>query len=121
MVWKGVILEESLEDKSILKLVKIIKTDVSKLGGEDRVMTFHYFELDDKDKDRFVNRGIKAIKQSFYMHIVKEGVMYVIYKSHMFKFSKGFPELETAREYGLSIGIIKKQMPFEKLLKNPFG
>jgi len=121
MAWKGVILEESLEDKSILKLVKIIKTEVSKLGGEERVMTFRYFELDDKNKDRFVKKGIKVIKQAFYMHIAKEGVMYAIYKGHMFKFSKGFPELETARKYGLSIGIIKKQMPFEKLLKYPWA
>jgi len=38
----------------------------------------------------------------------------------MFKFSKGYPELETAREVGKELGIVEDDMPFEKLLENPF-
>lgn len=120
MVWKGVILEESLEDKSLLKLVKIVKTSVSKLSGEDRIMTFHNIEVEDSKKDEFIQKAIKSIKQSFYLHIVKEKVMYVIFKNHMFKFSKGYPELETAKEYGKSIGILEEQMDFEDLIDNPW-
>ena len=121
MVWKGVILEESLEDKSLLKLVKIVSTDIEKLEGEDRVMKFHKIELEDKNKEKFIQQAIKVIKQGFYIHIVKNGLMYVIFQNHMFKFSKGYPELETARVYGKSIGILEEQMPFEKLLEDPYA
>jgi len=115
MTWQGVILEESLEDTSLLNLTKIIKTGKEQMEGEDRVLTFHNVEVLDENKEEFVRKAIKSIKQSFYLHLCKEGVMYVIFKDKMFKFSKGYPELETAREYGKSICI------FEKLLEDPFA
>jgi len=46
--------------------------------------------------------------------------MYVVFKGCMFKFSKGYPELETARKYGKSIGILEEQMPFEHLIEHPW-
>jgi hypothetical protein len=110
MAWQGVILRESLEEKSLLKLVKIVETK------KDR----YNIEVDDKNKEEFVQKAIKSIKPKFYIHLVKDKVMYVMFRNHMFKFSRGYPELETAREYGKSIGIIEKQMPFEHLLKSPW-
>ena len=120
MVWKGVILGESLEDKSLLKIVRIVKIDVERLEGEDRVMTFHRVEVDDNIKDKFIENAIKSIKQGFYLHIVKNKLMYVVFKDKMFKFSKGYPELEMARKHGLSIGIPEEQMPFEHLIDFPW-
>jgi len=110
MVWKGVILKESLDDGSILKLANIIETK------QDR----YAVEVREKDKDEFVQKAIKTIKPKFYLHLVKDKVMYVIFKDRMFKFSKGYPELETAREVGKELGIVEDDMPFEKLLENPF-
>src|SRR4030042_3998710 len=118
MVWKGIILKESLEDKSLLKMAKIESTDIEKLENENRIMTFHKIEVNDNNKDKFIEKAIKTIKQGFYIHLVTDKVMYVIFKGHMFKFSKGYPELETAREYGKSIGILEEQMPFEHLMDN---
>ena len=120
MVWKGVILDESLEDKSLLGLVRICKTEKEQLEGENRFMTFHKFELADENKDKFLEKAIKAIKNGFYLHLCNKGVMYVIFREHMFKFSKGYPELDCARKYGKSIGILEEQMPFENLIDNPW-
>jgi len=120
MTWKGVILEESLEDKSLIKLAKIISTDIENLEGEERIMTFHKIEVSDNNKEKFIGQAIKTIKQGFYIHVVKDKVMYIIFKNHMFKFSKGYPELEEAREYGKSIGIPAEQMPFEHLIEHPW-
>lgn len=120
MVWKGVILEESLEDSSLLKLVKIKQTENEQLEGESRTMTFHKFELSDNNKALFIEKAMKSIRQEFYIHIVKKGVMYVIFKGKMFKFSKGYPELESARRYGVSVGISPEQMPFEHLINHPW-
>jgi len=46
-VWQGVVLEESLDNKSLLDLAKIIGTDISRLEKEDRIMTFHKIEVSD--------------------------------------------------------------------------
>lgn len=110
MVWKGIIIKESLEIKSLLKLVRIVEIK------KDR----YNVEVDDKNKDEFVQKASKSIKSKFYIHLVKDKVMYVVFRNHMFKFSRGYPELETARRYGKSIGISEKQMPFEHLLYSPF-
>jgi len=111
MAWRGVILKKSLEKKSLLKLIKIVEIK------KDR----YNIEVDDKNKEEFVQKAIKSIKPKFYIYLVKDKVMYVIFRNHMFKFSQGYPELETAREYGKSIGIIEKQMPFEHLLESPWN
>ena len=120
MTWKGVILEESLENKEILNLVNIIGTEIENLEKENRIMTFHKIEVEDENKEEFLQKAMKSLKRGFYIHIVKDKVMYVLFKEHMFKFSKGYPELETAREYGKAMGIIEEQMPFEHLIENPF-
>ncbi|MDO8622619.1 MAG: hypothetical protein Q7R52_00060 [archaeon] len=111
MVWLGVILKESLEDLSLLELVKIVETKKERYN----------IEVEDNEKDEFVQKAIRSVKSKFYIHLVKNKLIYVIFRNHMFKFSRGYPELETAREYGKSIGIPKKQMPFEELIENPFG
>ena len=121
MVWQGIVIEESLEDKKLLSLSKIVGTDLDKLEGEDRVMTFHKIEVNDNKKDKFIGKAIKSIKDGFYLHIVKDKMMYVVFKGKMFKFSRGYPELEIAKDYGKSIGIPEKQMPFERLINHPFG
>ena len=110
MTWKGIILKESLEDNSLLDLAEIIETKKSKLK----------IEVKDNKKEEFVQKAIKSIKAKFYIHLVKEKVMYVMFKEHMFKFSRGYPELETAREFGKELGIPKEQMPFEHLLESPW-
>jgi len=119
MVWKGIIFKESIEGKSLLDLVKIIEIGIDK--RENKSMTFYKVEVEDNKKDEFVQKTIKSLKQGYYIHIVKDKVIYVIFKNHMFKFNKGYPELETARNYGKSIGIPEKQMPFELLISYPFG
>jgi len=110
MTWKGVIPKESLEEESLLELVKIVGIKKDKYN----------IEVDDKNKEEFVQKAIKIVKSKFYIHLVKDKVIYVMFRNHMFKFSRGYPELETARKYGKSIGIIEEQMPFEHLIENPF-
>ena len=120
MVWQGVLLEESLEDKSIMNLVSIKGTSVSKLEKENRTMTFHKVEVQDSDRQNYLDRAMHTIKPAFYTHLCKDGEMYVVFRGAMFNFRKQDPELNRAREYGKSIGIIPEQMPFEHLVDHPF-
>ena len=120
-MWQGVVLEESLDDKSLLNLTKIVGTDIDKLEEEDRVMTFHKIEVTDSERYQFIEKARQSIKPGFYIHLCKGGKMCVIFKDKIFKFKKGQQSLlEKAREYGKSIGIIPEQMPFEHLIDYPF-
>ena len=118
--WQGVLLEESLEDKSLMDLVSIKGTSASKLEEENRTMTFHKVEVQDSDKQVYLDRAMHVIKPAFYTHLCRNGEMYVVFRGAMFNFRKGDPELKRAREYGKSIGIIEAQMPFERLVDHPF-
>lgn len=118
--WQGVVLEESLEDKSMLGRAKIIGTNVSKLEKENRIMTFHNVEVPDSTKNEYIEKAKTIIKQGFYTHLCKNGKMTVVFKDKVFNFGESDPELIKAREYGKSIGIIPEQMPFEHLVNNPF-
>ena len=109
MVWKGIININSLEDKCLLDLVKIIKIN------KDII----HILVEDIKKDEFVQKAIKVVKKKHYIYVVKDKVIYVIFKDKMFKFSKGYPELETARDYGKTQGIPEGEMPFEQLINNP--
>ena len=86
MVWRGVIIEESLDDKSLLKFVKIVETEKSTLENEAEagVLTFHKIEVPDKTKDAFLNMARASIKDKFYIHICKSGVMIVIYRNKIY-------------------------------------
>ena len=123
-MWKGVIIEESLEDKSLLSLVKIISSRQTTLENESErgVLTFHSLELEDSNLDEFIETAQKSNKDSFYIHICKGNEMIVVFKNKVFRFSSdNSAELNKAREYGISVGVFKEQMPFEKLIENPFG
>jgi len=119
-MWKGVILEESLEDKSLLKLVKIVNTHLEKLENEDRVLTFHKIELEDKNIEEFITKAESSIKDAFYLHITKDNELIVIFKNKTF-FCKTLVEMRQAREYGIERGIIQEQMPFERLVMDPWS
>ena len=123
MVWKGVIIEESLEDASLLVSVSLVGYDESFLEEEEGkgVMRFHHFELADEKKEWFVREAERCLKHGWYIHIGKSDVLVVIFKERFFEFSSLEKEkLEEARKYGLSVGVIREQMPFEELSKDPF-
>ncbi len=124
MVWKGVVIEESLTDKSILEIVKIMKTRKATLEGESERgnLTFLYIELEDERKDDFVRKAVSSMKDRFYIHVCKGAEMVVIYRNRNFEFSADETDkINEARDYGLSIGILEEQLPSEHLIKNPYG
>ena len=87
--------------------------------AEKGYLTFHCVEVDDDKKDEFV-KAQSSIKDGYYTHICKDEIAVIIYKNKVFEFSSDETDkLNEARNYGLSIGIIKEQMPFEKLIVNP--
>lgn len=139
-MWRGVIIEESLEDKSLLKLAKIDETKKSTLeneeeerkrdksspsrlsDGEAGILTFHKIELLDDKKAEFLKMARTAIKDTFYLHVCKNGVMIVVYRNKVFEFSKNETgKINEAREYGAAHGILREQLEFEVLIDDPWA
>ncbi len=123
-MWRGVIIEESLEDKSLLKLAKIVETKKSTFESEKEAgtLTFHKIELPDIEKEEFLNAARKAIKDRFYLHLCKGGVMIVVYQNKSFEFSKkDTDKINEAREYGAAHGILREQLGFDVLIDEPWA
>lgn len=117
------IIEESLDDKKPLKLVKIVNTRQTTLEKEEGkgILHFHEIEVQDDKKDNFVQVCGSSIKQGWYIHIVKNGEMVVIFKKKIFSFKKSDKNsIEKAKKYGISMNILREQMDFENMIDNPW-
>ena len=140
MVWRGVIIEESLEDKSLVNFVRIVETKKSTLENEEEerkrkkslnprlnddeagVLTFHKIELLDSYKDEFLKMASASIREKFYLHICKGSAMAVVFKNRIFEFlKKETGKINQAREYGAEHGILREQLDFEVLIDNPWA
>jgi len=120
-MWKGVIIKESFKDEKILDRIKIVRTRVTGLEMQGGKYQFLYFELKDENLEDFIEEAKNAIKNKWYTHICKGNEMIVIFSGKVFRFKESQTDkLEDARSYGLSIGVIKEQMPFEEIIKNPY-
>ena len=114
--FKGVIIEESLEDKNFLRRFKILKTEIGKLETEAGKWHLHYVTINENKLDEISEQAKAAIKEGWYMHFWKENKMIVIFKGKKFKLLREDKRtIEEARNYGISIGIPKEQLEFEKL------
>ena len=123
MVWKGVIIEESLEDASLLDMVTEVGYLESLLEGEDEkgTMHFHQFEISDDKKDGFISNAKNMIKQGWYIHICRDEKMIIVFKGKTFEFTEDEKDkIKAAKDYGISLGILPEQLEIESLIRNPF-
>ena len=123
MAWKGVVIEESLEDRGLLKMVKVVRSEEATLEGEEGkgMMHLQYFELDEANTDKFISMARKAVKHGWYIHICRGGTMVVVFKGKAFEFTKAQEDaIQRAEDYGASIGILRGQMGFRKMIDNPW-
>ena len=107
--YKGVIVEESLEDNRILNDFKIIDFRISK--EENPADRWHLYTVQVSKED--IVRLSKNIKQKWYMHFWKGRNVIAIFKDKKFEFN--FDDKSTWKpvvEYGLSLGIPKEQLDF---------
>jgi nitrogen fixation protein len=102
----GIIVEESLIDKSILKGFKIIRQEISPNLG------WHLYMVEIPERDIYdLSKNIESNK--WYMHFWRNREVIVVFKDKTFKFN--YDDKKTwhpAVEHGLSIGIPKEQLDF---------
>lgn len=121
MVYKGVIIEESLHDRDILKQLKIIGTRVITATESHKTpwlkkWTLHTIEIPDSKADSYaqcLSRNIdKSHAHSWYVDYMNATTHYVVFSGRVFKINrknpgKGYDEVKA---YGLELGIPAHQL-----------
>jgi hypothetical protein len=123
-MWKGVIVEESLEDKSVLDEVKLVLRTSAYLENEEGRGKFNFakVEVNDLKLSKVLTLAKKFLKKGWYIHFCKDDKMIVVFKNISFEHKKGYnPSLDQIRRYGKSVGVNVEQLPTEKLIDNPWS
>ncbi len=120
MNYKGVIIEESLDNKDVLKEVLILDTNVEPVTKDDKTpwlkqWTLHTVEILEAKADDIADKLSKDLEErdSWYADFKNDKYHYIIYRGKVFKVDLKNPVLyEDARQYGISIGIPEHQVDF---------
>lgn len=116
----GVIIEESLGDKSVLGKVKIISTKVEQVIERHRTpwvkqWTLHTVEISAEQAAKMAEEISRALdsKHSWYADYKNEHEHYVIYRNRVFHIDRGKRgAYDEATKYGISVGIPDYQVDF---------
>jgi len=120
MVYKGIIIEESLSDKSILGKIKIIKTEVEKVTFEHKTpwltkWTMHTFEVSEKEGEKVAELISNALesKHKWYADFKNSKWHFIIFRNKVFKVDRSKKaEYDLVRKYGVGLGIPEYQLDF---------
>ena len=116
----GTIIEESLEDVSPLKQVRIVSTRVSKVTETHKTpwikqWTLHSVEIHEQNAKAVAQELSKALdsKHAWYADFKNDKWHYIIFKNKVFYIDKESKEqYDKAKQYGLSLGIPAYQVDF---------
>lgn len=118
--FKGVIIEESLENKDVLKKVKILSTKVERVIKEHETpwlsqWTLHTVETSNKEAGKIAEEISSSLDHthggSWYADFKNETHHYIIFREKIFYIDRKSKEqyAETKR-YGISLGIPERQL-----------
>ena len=123
--FKGVIVEESLEDTRVLKDVKVIDTKVELVTEKHQTpwltqWTLHTVEIPEEMADETAHKLSQDLEKehNWYADFKNDKFHYIIFRDKVFKVDKGSPDgyAEVTR-YGVSLGIPDYQLDFSPEVK----
>ncbi len=115
------IIEESLEDSSVLNQVKILETKVEPITEEHKTpwlkqWTLHTVEVTKDQADQvaeLISNLFDKDHPNWYADFKNDEYHYIVYAGKIFKVNLKNPVLyKDAKEYGISIGIPEYQVDF---------
>ena len=122
MIYKGVIIEEGLNNTSILKDVSILETKVETVTPEHQTpwlkqWTLHTVEVPEEKAEDVAEKLSKSLdyshNSSWYADFKNDKYHFIIFQDKVFKIklddAEGFKE---AKRYGISLGIPEYQVDF---------
>ncbi len=119
--WKGCIIEESLENKEVLKEIKIVNTEVAEVKdatlNQPRIWHLCYVVVESERIDSVSQKINEALKseQPWYVNFGTDEKEIVIFKNKIFRIRKNDKEgVKQIKNYGMSLGIPERQLDFDK-------
>jgi|SRR3989344_2627082 len=121
MNYRGVIIEESLTDKSILNDIKIIKTEIEPCTEKHKTpwvnqWTMHDVEIPAEKAVEVAEKISKALdrEHNWYADFKTNTEHFVIYRDKVFHITdrSDKTQYDEATKYGISIGIPEYQVDF---------
>lgn len=121
----GVIIEESLEKKEVLRGLKIVKTKVEQVTKGHKTpwvkqWTLHTIEIPEDQADTIAKELSKSLdsKHAWYADFKNEQFHYIIFRNKVFKVDRSnLEQYGKVTKYGLTLGIPNHQLDFLPHLK----
>ena len=120
--YQGVIIEESLENKEVLKKIKIISTKVELITEEHKTpwllrWTLYTVEISDNMAKEIAEKISKSLDRdhggSWYADFKNDTHHYIIFRDKNFCIDrKNKEQYDEAKRYGISLGIPEYQVDF---------
>lgn len=127
MNYHGAIIEESLQDKSVLSLVRILETKVEPVTEKHHTpwlkqWTLHVVEVPEDRADEIAEKISEALDPerggSWYADFKNDLVHYVIFLHRVFRIDrKDTGGYQSAVSYGRALGIPEHQLDFSPEIK----
>jgi len=125
MNYKGVIIEESLEKKDVLKQVKILGTKIEKVTEKHKTpwlkqWTLHTVEVPEGQADAVAKELSESLdsKHNWYADYKNNTHHYIIFRDKVFYIDRQSKEqYDEAKQYGISLGIPEYQVDFHPDIK----
>lgn len=118
--FRGVVIEESLEDESVLRKVRIISTKIEQVTEHHqtpwlRQWTLHIVEIQENQAEEIAKEISKSLdsEHEWYANFKNSSHEYIIFRNKVFFIDrKSREQYDEAREYGISVGIPAYQVDF---------
>ncbi len=120
--YKGDIIEESLENKEVLKKVKILSTRVEEVTEKHKTpwlkqWTLHLVEVSDDQAEEVAKEISKSLdtkhQGSWYADFKSDTYHYIIFPNKIFFIDRSSKkQYDEASRYGISLGIPEYQVSF---------
>ena len=100
MAWKGWLIEESLEDDTILSRLRILESRLEENDSGDHVVTWHLDTIEVGDKDiRKVSEELEGLlKLGYYAHFTDYMNLLIIFRGKHFRI--GLQKVLLEKEFG---------------------
>jgi len=122
--YEGIIIEESLKDKDVLKLVEIVSTTVQPVTKEHKTpwlkqWTLHAVKITEGKIGKVTEALSKALEPNYwYADFKNKDYHYIIFPNKVFKVDRRkLNQYKQVTEYGLSLGIPDYQLDFSPVIK----
>lgn len=125
--YKGIVIEESLEDKNILQDLKILETKIEPVTKDHKTpwvkqWTLHTVEVPEEKAEEIAEKLSQGLDSrhahAWYVDLESDTIHFIIFRNKVFKIDRSSKEqYNEATAYGLTLGIPDYQLDFSPHIK----